>query len=235
MAAAGVPRSRALRDPETWQGRTPEGCVEAAERAGELLDSIADGTSGLALEPGERCCLDVSGLSLSEIPEAIGDCPELENLLCGDNFLATLPDALGKCGALNTLDVAKNALVCLPNGIRRCQKLDYLGIDDNMFASLPEWLDELSSLRILNCSNNILADFPSSLGACPSLEILFCGGNPPLMTSKRWGPLMDIDEIVEGHFKRRQVTILRILRSDSLARFRRVKTAGPPVGGGPRR
>ena len=61
--------------------------------------------------------LDLSGLDLTALPEAIGNLTALQQLDLGGNQLTALPEAIGNLTALFSLNAAYNQLTALPEAI----------------------------------------------------------------------------------------------------------------------
>ncbi|MDH0747774.1 leucine-rich repeat-containing serine/threonine-protein kinase [Pseudomonas sp. GD03842] len=116
----------------------------------------------------------------TELPEALGQCPELffvgfkscriatvspralpprlRSLVLTDNCLASLPDELGQFPALQKLMLAGNRLQELPESLVACQHLELVRIASNRFRQLPAWLLRMPSLAWLAFSGNPLTD-----------------------------------------------------------------------------
>ena len=112
------------------------------------------------------------------LPEALGDCPELEVvgfkatrirrvddhalpprlrwLILTDNAIEQLPRAVGERPALQKLMLAGNRLKTLPEGLAHAQRLELLRLSANRFESLPPWLTRLPRLAWLALAGNPL-------------------------------------------------------------------------------
>ncbi|GGJ84938.1 leucine-rich repeat-containing protein kinase family protein [Pseudomonas matsuisoli] len=121
-----------------------------------------------------------SGNPFTVLPEALGDCPNLEMvgfkscrvqhvpahalpsalrwLILTDNDVTTLPDALGSRPRLQKLMLAGNRLDDLPSGLAEAQRLELLRIAANRFEQLPDWLLTLPRLAWLAFAGNPLSE-----------------------------------------------------------------------------
>ncbi|WP_311220736.1 MULTISPECIES: leucine-rich repeat-containing protein kinase family protein [unclassified Acidovorax] len=112
----------------------------------------------------------------TELPAALGACPQLEMvglkanriiqvpaealparlrwLILTDNAIADLPDALGERPRLQKLMLAGNRLQTLPETLRHCEALELLRISANRLHALPGWLAELPRLAWLAIGGN---------------------------------------------------------------------------------
>jgi hypothetical protein len=116
----------------------------------------------------------------TEVPEVLGDCPQLDMvgfkanqikhlpaaalpkqlrwLILTDNQLGELPAELGQCSRLQKLMLAGNQLQHLPGGMAALQQLELLRISANRFTALPEWLFEMPKLAWLAFAGNPFSD-----------------------------------------------------------------------------
>jgi hypothetical protein len=116
----------------------------------------------------------------TEVPDVLGDCPQLEMvgfkscrieqvpaaslpqrlrwLILTDNRVQHLPDELGNCSRLQKLMLAGNQLTALPHRLADCQNLELLRMAANRFEALPEWLLELPRLSWLAFAGNPCVD-----------------------------------------------------------------------------
>ncbi|MCY1400145.1 Leucine rich repeat protein [compost metagenome] len=82
--------------------------------------------------------------------------PRLRWLILTDNCLTELPEALGNCPDLQKLMLAGNRLTSLPASLARCQKLELVRIAANRLPALPDWLLQLPRLAWLAYAGNPL-------------------------------------------------------------------------------
>lgn len=84
--------------------------------------------------------------------------PSLRSLVLTDNRIETLPEAIGDCAQLQKLMLAGNRLRRLPESLARCQRLELVRIAVNDFHELPRWLLEMPALAWLAFAGNPLND-----------------------------------------------------------------------------
>lgn len=77
-------------------------------------------------------------------------------LILTDNRIETLPDALGQCTQLEKLMLAGNRLRSLPASLAQCRQLALLRIAANQLEALPDWLASLPKLAWLAYAGNPL-------------------------------------------------------------------------------
>jgi len=116
--------------------------------------------------------LELSGLSLSELPESLGNLSQLQELNLSDNHLITLPESIGQLSQLRQLVVPRNQLGSLPESIGQLSELHELNVSNNQLVSLPESIGKLKLLWRLYAGLNRLSTLPESIGQLTLLEIL---------------------------------------------------------------
>ncbi|MNM26834.1 E3 ubiquitin-protein ligase SlrP [compost metagenome] len=80
--------------------------------------------------------------------------PRLRWLTLTDNCIEAMPDALGNCGQLQKLMLAGNCLSDLPVSLAHCQQLELVRIAANRFTALPACLLSLPRLSWLAYAGN---------------------------------------------------------------------------------
>ncbi|KNX78568.1 protein kinase [Pseudomonas sp. 250J] len=99
--------------------------------------------------------------------------PSLRSLVLTDNALEQLPEALGDCAQLQKLMLAGNRLRGLPQSLARCERLELLRIASNRLQALPDWLLRMPRLAWLAYADNPLPPglvAPAADGHCPVLH-----------------------------------------------------------------
>ncbi len=118
--------------------------------------------------------------AFTEVPEVLGECPQLEMvgfkanriarvsalalppalrwLVLTDNQLEQLPAELGDCPRLQKLMLAGNRLLALPESLAACSRLQLLRIAANRLSELPVWLLEMPRLSWLAFAGNPFSD-----------------------------------------------------------------------------
>lgn len=125
-------------------------------RLSSLPAWLADGLPGLT-------CLDVSGNSLSALPESLPS--SLVTLSASSNALTALPSCLMGLSGLAELELGDNDLgPFLPGMLWGFTKLQSLGLAANGIAHLPHAISQLQKLRcVLHCGYPLLGCMPCSI------------------------------------------------------------------------
>lgn len=77
---------------------------------------------------------------IAELPEALGDCRNLQKLALAGNQLATLPERMAGLNALELLRISANRLTALPDWIGQLPRLAWLAYAGNPFCAEQEQL-----------------------------------------------------------------------------------------------
>ena len=78
--------------------------------------------------------LDLSGMDLLELPEAIGQLTNLTSLTLWKNQLTALPESIGHLTNLTSLDLRFNQLTALPKSIGQLTGLISLDLRSNQLT-----------------------------------------------------------------------------------------------------
>ena len=81
---------------------------------GHVLQVLKDGASSDAMSC-RLAVLEVSHNCLEELPEGIGGCTSLVELLCSNNSISCLPESISRLRELKTLDLRANRCAALPD------------------------------------------------------------------------------------------------------------------------
>ncbi len=144
--------------------------------------------------------LDLSGNSLSALPDDFSLLTKLRIFFCSNNEFTELPEILGSCPELSMvgfkanrirkvsaeaipsklrwLILTDNEIEELPNEIGRCRLLQKLMLAGNRLHTLPASLANCSRLELLRIAANQLNEFPAWLLSLPRLSWLAYAGNP---------------------------------------------------------
>lgn len=150
--------------------------LEILNLSGNALSSLPDDLPRLRKLRVIFC----SDNQFTEVPEVLGQCPNLEMagfkanqirhlpaaslpkllrwLILTDNRLSELPAELGQCAKLQKLMLAGNQLQRLPDEMADCLNLELLRISANRLESLPGWLLSLPRLAWLAFAGNPFSD-----------------------------------------------------------------------------
>ena len=128
--------------------------------------------------------LDLSGIELTELPEAIVSLSQLQQLNLSDNQLRELPKAIASLSQLQQLDLTRNQLRELPEAIASVTQLQHLDLSGNQLTALPEAIAHLTNLKILNVGGkpwheqkNQLTALPEAITSLTQLQQLDLSGN----------------------------------------------------------
>ncbi|WP_252273001.1 leucine-rich repeat-containing protein kinase family protein [Pseudomonas subflava] len=130
--------------------------------------------------------LNLSGNHLRALPHDLSRLHKLKVLFCSDNPFETLPEALGDCPQLEMVGFKSNRLQHVPAAALP-EKLRWLILTDNRIESLPAELGERSRLQKLMLAGNRLSELPESLAGLHQLELLRIAANR-LETLPDWLP-----------------------------------------------
>lgn len=121
----------------------------------------------------------VTGNRLEHLPEFLGDCPSVANVLAHANRLTSIPESLCRLKSLRNLTLHGNCLRRLPDAIGELQSVSTLLLADNYLESLPESVGDMFNLEWLFVYNNQLTRLPNRLlQRTPVMERLLVEANP---------------------------------------------------------
>ncbi|GJD49230.1 hypothetical protein OPKNFCMD_1960 [Methylobacterium crusticola] len=140
-------------------------------------------TGGLAEFPREILgladtleLLDLSGGTLSDLPDELGRLRKLRVLFCSGNRFARLPPVLGECRSLSQIGFRGTGLREVP-GEALPPALRWLTLTDNRIERLPDRLGERPLLQKLMLSGNRLTALPATLAGARRLELVRLAAN----------------------------------------------------------
>ncbi len=116
--------------------------------------------------------LDLSNNQLTELPEAIRSLTQLQRLDLSYNQLTELPEAIASLTQLRQLDLSYNQLTELPEAIASLTELQQLKLSYNQLTGLPEAIASLTELQQLKLSNNQLRELPEAIASLTQLQLL---------------------------------------------------------------
>jgi len=108
--------------------------------------------------------LNFDNNQLTELPNSIGKCSQLEALYCENNQLTELPETLGDHKQLEILYCHKNQLTELPETLGNCRELKYLMCFSNQLIQLPESIGNCSQ-DLVNLGNDMTFQLKSTYNA----------------------------------------------------------------------
>jgi len=126
---------------------------------------------------GQTVGLNLSNLSLDQVPSAIARLSDLHILRLLGNKLSSLPDWLPTLQNLTHLYLPLNRFAELPPVITKMDSLEVLALNGNELRAVPPSISNLRRLTKLGLSGNNLTTVPVHLKALPSLGSLFLARN----------------------------------------------------------
>jgi len=131
---------------------------------------------------------------LTEIPAALTQLTNLQELKLSFNALTTIPDTLAKLTSLKKLDLSNNPLTTVPEALAQLTNLQVLDLSGTRLTAIPDALGQLTNLRFLYLSFNKLTAIPHALARLTKLETLGLFENP--MPSE-WQPAIKSHKEIE--------------------------------------
>ncbi len=122
--------------------------------------------------------LDLSGIGLTAIPDAVFHLSQLQWLSLANNQIAQIPDSLARLSQLQRLYLGDNQIAQIRDSLARLSQLQVLYLHNNQIARLPDSLARLLQLQGLYLHNNQIAQIPDSLARLSRLQWLSLDNNP---------------------------------------------------------
>ncbi|BBE51705.1 Serine/threonine-protein kinase PknD [Ferriphaselus amnicola] len=120
--------------------------------------------------------LNLSGNSLSSLPDDLSRLHKLRVIFCSDNRFTRVPEVLGRCPHLEMVGFKANQIEELPAAALP-EKLRWLILTDNRLREIPPELGRCARLQKLMLAGNQLTHLPDELAACQNLELLRIAAN----------------------------------------------------------
>lgn len=132
-----------------------------------------------------KTSLDVSKLSLTEIPVEAYQLTQLESLYASHNqFEASVEEPhisispqLSNLRLLTILDLGWNNLKIVPAAIYQLTNLESLVLNNNQLQAIDPSISNLQKLKTLHLGANLLTELPETIGQLDSLESLIAPTN----------------------------------------------------------
>ena len=121
--------------------------------------------------------LNLSGNSLTQIPEFLSKLKNLTYLDLSSNDLCEFPGFLFRLENLQALDLASNNILYVPSQIKLLKNLRELHLDHNPGIKGLSNLSYLDQLSALNLSRNDLERIPNTFSKMLNLRIVILSGN----------------------------------------------------------
>jgi len=120
--------------------------------------------------------LNLSGNTLSSLPDDLHRLPHLRVLFCPENAFTEVPECLGQCAQLSMISFKSNQISSVP-AASLPPLLRWLILTDNRISQLPRELGERPLLQKLMLAGNHLEQLPQSLAQCKNLELIRIASN----------------------------------------------------------
>jgi len=120
--------------------------------------------------------LNLSGNALSALPDDLHRLHRLRVLFCSDNQFTELPEAVGQCRQLDMVGFKANRVRSVP-AASLPPSLRWLILTDNQIEALPSTIGQCSRMQKLMLAGNRLRALPEELAACRALELLRISAN----------------------------------------------------------
>ena len=121
--------------------------------------------------------LDLTGNSLSDLPNDLNRLKKLRILFCSSNQFTHLPEVLGECQHLSMIGFKANKISHIAESAIPTKTLRWFIVTDNALKSLPNSLGDCEKLQKLMLAGNQLSTLPSSMVNCTNLELLRISAN----------------------------------------------------------
>ncbi|MEP6588461.1 MAG: leucine-rich repeat-containing protein kinase family protein [Polaromonas sp.] len=120
--------------------------------------------------------LDLSGNALAALPDDLARLHRLRILFCSDNRFTELPEVLGQCPQLSMVGFRANQIRHVPAAALP-PPLRWLVLTDNQLSDLPASIGRCTRLQKLMLAGNRLQALPPEMAACTGLELLRIAAN----------------------------------------------------------
>lgn len=144
---------------EAW--KDPEGDAHDDTAKEKIIDCFERSSNSL----------DLSSLSLSTLPDAVGRMQLINDLSIADNRFSEIPLSLMHLANLKWLNASDNILTAISDSIKEFQNLEIFNAEYNQLARVSEQLACLPKFRrVLLCHNRIL-EFPRNIHCIEELQL----------------------------------------------------------------
>jgi Leucine-rich repeat (LRR) protein len=127
-------------------------CDKGVAAVMQFLVAVRDGASSRIMR--------LDKLGLSELPDAVLDCPTLHTLILNNNAFQTISSEIVFCPTLTTLDFSRNQIKTITSSIAELIGLTHLDLSDNLLTAVPLELHALTNLTNLCLSGNLALKIP---------------------------------------------------------------------------
>jgi hypothetical protein len=120
--------------------------------------------------------LNLSGNSLSALPDDLSRLSKLRVLFCSENRFTELPEVLTSCAQLEMVGFKSNSIREVP-AAAISPGLRWLILTDNQISALPDSIGNCARLQKLMLAGNQLAELPETMRGCVGLELVRISAN----------------------------------------------------------
>jgi Leucine-rich repeat (LRR) protein len=127
-------------------------CDKGVAAVMQFLLAVRDGASSRVMR--------LDKLDLTELPDAVLDCPTLHTLILNNNSFQTISSEIVFCPTLTMLDFSHNRLKTITSSIAELIELTHLDLSNNLLTAIPLEVHKLTNLTNLNLSGNSALKVP---------------------------------------------------------------------------
>jgi len=132
----------------------------------------------LKAERSRKVELDLSNLSLIQIPPQIARLSQLQGFSLRNNQIVEIPDAITQLHQLVVLDLRNNKIREISEVIFQFSQLRQIWLSNNRIVEIPDAIAQSSKLKYLNLSNNQIVEISNAIAQLSNLNILNLDHNP---------------------------------------------------------
>jgi internalin A len=136
--------------------------------------------------------LDLSSNQIGEIPKEIGVFAKIKNLNLSYNHISEIPKEIGKLRELKVLHLSVNLISEIPKEIGKLRELETLFFSRNQIKEMPKEIGRLKKLTIFGLFSNLFSEIPEEIGQLTQLEYLNLSFNEIDKIPKEIGQLLQL-------------------------------------------
>jgi len=121
--------------------------------------------------------LDLSGLALAAIPDALAQLINLQSLNLSNNQLTAIPAGVAQLVNLQIFVATGSHITTIPDWIPRLKHLRALHLTNNQITTIPDQIQSLGNLKSLWLDSNRITAVPQAITKLAKLEYLDLGDN----------------------------------------------------------
>jgi small GTP-binding protein len=153
----------------------------------------------LKAKQSKATSLDLSGLNLTVIPEAVFQLTDLQQLYLNNNQITAVPDAVSQLANLQELNLGSNQIKAIPETLSQLANLQTLSLGNNQITDIPEAIGRLANLQRLNLGSNQIITIPEAMGQLTNLQSLYVYGNQVTAIPEKVGQLVKLHTLYLGN------------------------------------